>query len=57
LTGWVSIRAANNLDGKFRMRNTTRNLKQRTRLQKIGKKLAQQAKQKKRDARALKKKG
>ena len=39
------------------MRNTTRNLKQRTRLQKIGKKLAQQAKQKKRDARAQKKKG
>jgi hypothetical protein len=33
------------------MRNTTRNLKNRTRLQKIGKKLRQQAKQKKREQR------
>jgi len=31
------------------MRHTTRNLKNRTRLQKIGKKLRQQAKQRKRE--------
>ena len=33
------------------MRHTTRNLKNRTRLQKIGKKLRQQAKQRKREQR------
>jgi len=34
------------------MRNTTRNLRNRTRLQKIGKKLRQQAKQRKKEQRA-----
>jgi len=34
------------------MRNTTRNLKNRRRLQKIGKRLHQQAKQQKRERRA-----
>ena len=39
------------------MRHTTRNLKNRIRLQKIGKKLRQQAKQQKRERRAAQKKG
>lgn len=38
------------------MRHTTRNLKNRTRLQKIGKKLRQQAKQAKRERKAQQKK-
>jgi hypothetical protein len=35
------------------MRNTTRNLRNRTRLQKIGKKLRQQAKQRKKEQRVI----
>jgi hypothetical protein len=38
------------------MRHTTRNLRNRIRLQKIGKKLRQQAKQQKRERRAAQKK-
>lgn len=38
------------------MRHTTKNLKQRTRLQKIGKKLAKQAKQARKAQRAASKK-